>query len=64
MKQSSKTGVTCSEEKRHAEAFPADRFTAISWKGVEPLYVWSGLIGLAVALLLVGIALMMEHRHY
>jgi hypothetical protein len=62
MKESPKTGAAFGEGKHTVEELSSDRFCASGWKGIEPIYVWSGLIGLAVALLLVGVALLMENR--
>jgi hypothetical protein len=33
-----------------------------TWRAIDPIYVWSALVGLVVALLLIGIGIAMETR--
>jgi hypothetical protein len=42
------------------DATPAGGLLSGRWKGIEPLYIWSALVGLLVAFLLIGLGMLLQ----
>jgi hypothetical protein len=60
MTDSPKTGSAYAQGRHDTEGHEPRSLLSGGWKTIEPIYVWSALVGTAVAFLLIGIGTLMR----